>query len=46
MQKQLATISALADKRSWQPQNYAAAKAVVEAQFPTVTALLETLGGE
>ena len=39
MQKQLATISLLADNNPWQPQQYAAAKAVVEAQFPTAAAL-------
>ncbi len=46
MQKQLATISLLADKEPWGPQDFAAAKAVVEAEFPTAAALWEKLGGE
>jgi hypothetical protein len=46
MQKQLATISMLANKCPWQPEHFAAAKAVVEAEFPTAVALREKLGGE
>ena len=46
MQKQLATISMLADKCPWQPEHFAAAKAVIEAQFPTAAALWAKLGGE
>lgn len=46
MQKQLATISLLADKKPWGPQDFASAKAIVEAQFPTPAALWEKLGGK
>lgn len=46
MQRQLATISMLADKSPWEPRQFAAAKAIVEAQFPTAAGLWEKLGGE
>ena len=46
MQKQLATISLLADKSPWTPEQFAEAKAIVEAQFPTAAALWARLGGE
>ena len=45
MQKQLGTISLLADKSPWTPEQFAEAKAVVETQFPTAAALWEKLGG-
>ncbi len=44
MQRQLATISKLAEKSPWEPRQFAAAKAIVEAQFPTAAALWEKLG--
>ena len=46
MQKQLATISLLADKSPWTPEQFAEARTVVETQFPTAAALWARLGGE
>jgi hypothetical protein len=46
MQKQLGTISLLADKSPWTPEQFAEARAVVETQFPTAVALWARLGGE
>lgn len=46
MQRQLATISLLADRSPWEPRQFDAAKAIVEAQFPTAAALWAKLGGE
>lgn len=46
MQKQLATISLLADKSPWTPEQFAEARAFVEAQFPSSTALWTRLEGE
>lgn len=46
MQRQLATISLLAERSPWEPRQFDAAKAVVEAQFPTAAALWAKLGDE
>ena len=46
MQRQLAAISLLAERSPWEPRQFDAAKAVVEAQCPTAAALWEKLRGE
>jgi hypothetical protein len=46
MRKQLVTISLLAEKSPWEPRQFDAAKAIVQAQFPTAAALWAKLGGE